>query len=78
MGRRQAERVLRQWRIRVYTDHDHPDYPKDYYVRAVDEMDARLMAYLMDDGTSGNEHPNKVEDHDVALCQEYTQVIARS
>lgn len=73
-----VQRLIKQWQIRVYTDHDHPDYPRDYFVRAVDEMDARLMAYIMDDGLAGNEHSNKVEDHDVALCQAYTEVIAHS
>lgn len=77
MGRK-VEKILRRWRVRVYTDHSRPDYPKDYYVRAVDEMDARLMAYLMDDGTAGNTNPKMVMDHDVELCKEYTEVIASS
>lgn len=71
-------RVLKTWQIRVFTDHDHPDYPRDYEVRAFDEMDARLMAYIMDGGLAGNELSNKVYDHDVALAQTYTTVVAHS
>lgn len=73
-----VEKVLKLWKIKVDVDHDHPDYPKDYVVRAVDGMDARIMAFIMDDALENNFDDMRITDAYVELCKDYTEIVAHS
>ena len=62
---------VRKWLVRVLQD--HVDKPCDYTVFAVNELDARTVAFALDGGFP--KAMTKMRDSDVELVKTYTVVL---
>jgi hypothetical protein len=62
---------LKRWRIRVYQDHIVTS--QDYIIIAVDAMDARIIAFALNNGFAYTK--TCMDEDDIELVKTYTEII---
>jgi hypothetical protein len=73
MPRKKSIRVKR-WKVRVFQD--HVAKPTVYTVYAVDQWDARLLAFALDGGFPYS--MTEMEEGHTELAMEYTEILESS
>ena len=62
---------VRKWLVRV--DQDHVNNPCDYSVFAVNELDARIIAFALDGGFP--KAMTRMQEGDMALVDTHTKIV---
>lgn len=64
---------LKRWKIKVFQDYAYSAKPVNYIVIAVNELDARIIAFSLDGGFSNA--LSEMEVGHIELVKTYTEVL---